>query len=195
MEIKMERSYLIQRLLAPVDYTPLSFGGGLRNGGLSEKAMELLRGVWSFDYMGSAEFEFGAVRDALEKMVVDQLNLVCGFEKTFYRYYDHYSDSGNNPLQEGHKTVFYLCRKIQEREVKKRIGQFAIADTSNVRTKETVMLDRAMSGCDYKDSRRCIGWLEIDNGYMFFTDEKMWRGACQLFGVRTPSKKKVSKKK
>ena len=38
-----------------------------------------------------------------------------------------------------------------------------------------------------------VGWLELDNGFMFFTDEKMWRGSCKWFEVATPSKKKVSK--
>jgi hypothetical protein len=64
-------SYLIQRLeepwggMAQFKDNPFSFGGGLRNGGLSQEAMDLIRGIWSFDYMGSAEFEFGAVPEAL----------------------------------------------------------------------------------------------------------------------------------
>jgi len=38
-----------------------------------------------------------------------------------------------------------------------------------------------------------VGWLELDNGFMFFSDQKMWRASCDWFGVKTPSKKKVSK--
>ncbi len=116
----MEQSYLIQRLLAPVDYTSLSFGGGLRNGGLSDKAMELLRGIWSFDYMGSAEFEYGAVQEALEKLVAEQLDLVCDCFSVFYRYCDHYHDSKPDVNYEGFNKVFYLCRKEQEKEVSKK---------------------------------------------------------------------------
>ena len=72
----MKRSYLIQRLnkpikiegnglLATLQKNPISFGGGLRNGGFPQKAMDILRKVFEFDYMGSAEFEYGAVPEAL----------------------------------------------------------------------------------------------------------------------------------
>ncbi len=27
------------------------------------------------------------------------------------------------------------------------------------------------------------GWLELDNGFLFFTDVEMWRRASGLFGV------------
>lgn len=33
--------------------------------------------------------------------------------------------------------------------------------------------------------RRTAGWLELDNGFLFFTDESMWRATCDLFGVTT----------
>ncbi len=43
----MEKTHLIQRLKEPIGRTnPFSFGGGgLVNGGLSEKAMELLKPI------------------------------------------------------------------------------------------------------------------------------------------------------
>ena len=37
----------------------------MRNGGLSNEAMDLIRGIWSFDYMGASEFEWGAIPKAL----------------------------------------------------------------------------------------------------------------------------------
>ena len=68
----MERSWLVQRLGKPYKRgllggkdNPFSFGGGFKNGGLSDEAMDLIRGIWSFDYMGAAEYEFGAVPAAL----------------------------------------------------------------------------------------------------------------------------------
>lgn len=58
---ELKQTYLVQRLNRPTNGydNPFSFGGGLKNGGLSEDAMKLLRPIFSFDYMGSAEFEFG----------------------------------------------------------------------------------------------------------------------------------------
>jgi len=53
----MKDTYLVQRLNKPVSNTGMemfSFGGGLKNGGLSGDAMKLLRPIFSFDYMGSS---------------------------------------------------------------------------------------------------------------------------------------------
>jgi len=184
----MRRSWLIQRLKLPTDYCPIAFGGGYKNGGLSNEAFTLLRGIWSFDYMGSAEFEFGAVPEALEKMAkaVEDKQLICGSFTPHYKY-EHWK---TNELFEGNKRIYYLCPKEFEKEVKTRIAEWSMTDRND--TKERIELDRALSGVEPRYAS--YGWLELDNGFMFFIDEKMWRGSCDLFGVKTPSKKKVSKK-
>ncbi|KKL26470.1 hypothetical protein LCGC14_2394990, partial [marine sediment metagenome] len=74
----MQRTYLIQRLHKPhqiggnEDFKKLvncfSFGGGLKDGGLSDEAMKLIIKIWRFDYMGSAEFEWGAVPESLSNV-------------------------------------------------------------------------------------------------------------------------------
>lgn len=62
-----KQPYLIQRIEPPITFiNPFSFGGGLRNGGLLPEAMSLLKGIFSFDYMGSAEFEYGAIPNSLD---------------------------------------------------------------------------------------------------------------------------------
>lgn len=71
MEKEMERSYLIQRLKDPYlghEKNPFSFGGGYKNGGLADEAIDLLKDIFSFDYMGAAEFEFGALPKALNRI-------------------------------------------------------------------------------------------------------------------------------
>lgn len=71
---EMKRTWLVQRLRKPYNHpafgadNPFSFGGGLRNGGLNDEAMGLLRGIFSFDYMGAAEFEFGAIPQAFDRL-------------------------------------------------------------------------------------------------------------------------------
>ena len=101
----MERSYLIQRLLKPTQFgveLPFgSFGCGLVAGGLSKKAVEVINGMWTFDYMGSAEFEFGAVPEALNTIIN-------------YRKQDK-AITGQIQLQ---KPVFYLCEKDMKGGVK-----------------------------------------------------------------------------
>ena len=66
---KMPR--LVQRLVkAHVSKTPnpYSFGGGLHYGGIPPETAQQLSGIFWFDYMGAAEYENGAVTQALARM-------------------------------------------------------------------------------------------------------------------------------
>lgn len=176
----MNRSWLIQRLQAPTGHVnPCAFGGGLKDGGLSEEAMKLVSRVWSFDYMGSAEFEFGKVPEVLAKLF-PSLTLVA---KSFILHYE-YEDSWHcRPAQkyEGEKRVYYICEEKDEKEVKKRLAKWAVKEAYGD-TKEAIMLNSSMANRE-KHGRPVEGWLELDNGFMFFTDEKMWRNTCTLFDV------------
>ena len=65
------RSYLIQRLGKPTGgIGPFSFGGGFINGGLSNEGAKAISSICIFDYMGAAEFEFGALPKALDSMAL-----------------------------------------------------------------------------------------------------------------------------
>ncbi|KKS64951.1 MAG: hypothetical protein UV32_C0003G0012 [Candidatus Collierbacteria bacterium GW2011_GWF2_42_51] len=71
----MRCTRLIQRLEKPIGRaSPFSFGGGLKNGGLSKEAMDVLGDIFNFDYMGSSEFEWGAVPAALN-FIAEQSSL------------------------------------------------------------------------------------------------------------------------
>jgi len=75
---KMRSIWLIQRLKKPYQSNgqgleklgfkdnPFAFGVGLLNGGISPEAMDLTREIWRYDYMGSAEFEWGDCADHFE---------------------------------------------------------------------------------------------------------------------------------
>jgi hypothetical protein len=183
----MTKSYLIQRLHKPyiklnipgtgVVDNPFSFGGGLKNGGLSDTAMDLLRGVMSFDYMGSAEFEFGAVPQAfafIASQAIEQ-NLVIG--EIFLQ----------------NQSVYYICPKPYEEEVKKRISALGENEHNAFRLKERCGLQDYLQAEEIAKIRKNpriveyykknVGWLELDNGFMFFTDKDMFKGVCKLFGV------------
>lgn len=191
----MRRSWLIQRLRKPSDSTivnAFAFGGGIKNGGLTDEAMKLVQQVCSVDYMGAAEFEFGIFQETLEKIVIDIKQFIAGSFKVDYRY-DH-RGWGEEPskLYEGKKRVYYLCQKEDEEEVKARISKWAMKEPYGD-TKESIALNMSMSDMPRESYQEIVGWLELDNGFMFFTDKKMWRGACKMFGVKTPSKKEVTK--
>lgn len=190
-------SYLVQRLCQPyrgkakegsllasfAKDNPFAFGGGLRNGGLSGEAMDLIREVFEFDYMGAAEYEFGAVPEGLQKVA---------------RFAEHgllqpsifQVDIDTVPNPDYRKTVevtgdpsiYLLCPLEWQPLAMEQIRAWAKGKGPNV--KEGVMLDWVLRpSADYPS--RVAGWLDITNGIMFFTDEEMWRKCCDLFGVGT----------
>jgi hypothetical protein len=70
-----------------------------------------------------------------------------------------------------------------------RISAWAIDDNSRkYETKAPVMLDLWLA--KPQDKFRTVGWLELDNGYMFFSDKTMFERTCQLFDIEFPAKKK-----
>lgn len=168
----MRESYLIQRLHKPSTFNiagkiidnPFSFGGGYKNGGLSGKAMDFIRDIFSFDYMGSAEFEFGAVPAALN-FLADQAgksNLIASNISL-----------GNNEI------VYYLCPCPYKEEIEKRIK---ILRTNKIHLKEYCGLNHYFDE-DSEYAKRNVGWLELDNGFMFFVDKEMFEKTCSLFGI------------
>lgn len=157
----MEKTYLIQRLKAPRGrINPHSFGGGLRNGGLSDRAARSLADVWDFAYMGDGRYENGSVQRALEKIFDYSLRGEAA--------------AGNLTLK---KEVFYLCQNSDREEIEKRIR--TIGTVKHFRDDSFLKehLEGKPAGRDY------CGWLELNNGFMFFTNEEMFKGALKLFGV------------
>lgn len=157
----MEKTRLIQRLKKPRMGSFLSFGGGLVNGGLSEKAMELLNPILSFDYMGAAEFEWGDVPKALDK-IWDYSN-------------KNHATKGLIHLP---KDVHYICEKGTQKYVEDII-QKLYKNEDDLYLKEPTFLRESIEERDnYK------GWLELDNAFMFFIDKEMYRKTLNLFNIK-----------
>lgn len=180
----MGSSWLVQRLEKPRGGlllgkdNPFSFGGGYRNGGLSNNAMDLLREVWSFDYMGAAEFEFGAVPEALQRIAKSELT-AFSFTVPLAAVPKNWRDKSKTKPK-GDATIYVLCPARFAAEVEERINEWARNEYPKL--KEGLHLTAALRPVEEWDSERC-GWLELDNGFLFFTDDDMWRKACHLFGV------------
>jgi hypothetical protein len=166
---EMKCTYLVQRLEKPRGFVnPFSFGGGYKNGGLSDKAMDILKSIMSFDYMGSAEFEWGAVPAAFQFLAeqASKGNILTG---------DIATVNG--------KHVYYLSPKEYCREAAARILKFLeTEDEYKLNLKEHCGLREAVFG-NGKYKSDVVGWLEIDNGFMFFTDVEMYQNVCKLFGI------------
>lgn len=165
----MKNSYLIQRLQKPCpgsDDNPFNWGCGLLRGGINKDAYAIINQIFRFDYMGSAEFEFGAVPQSLDW-------IVKGFAA---------GDGVTGEISIHKIPIYYLCHKDQEAEVKERIKELAKSQRT-FRTKESVMLDEALAARDphvtdpdkikhNKYYLEYIGWLELDNNFMFFLDKE-----------------------
>jgi len=167
-------TYLVQRLQKPRGHVnPFSFGGGLKNGGLSDEAFDLLKNVVSFDYMGAAEFEFGAVPKTFNKMVRSPL---LWFQMSIGIKDGKVSTAKKVDAQ---IPVYIICSLNDATHVKARILELA---QNKCRLKMGSGFPGALIPQNEWDSDNC-GWLELDNGFMFFTDYEMYVKMGELFGV------------
>lgn len=190
----LSRTWLVQRLNKPLQSygvlgpdNPFAFGGGLMNGGLSAEAMSLLRPIFSFDYMGAAEFEFGAVPEALNR-IAERAHAgtlaAHTFEISLSEVEADYVDR-TKPAPSGAAPVYVLGPADDLDEIEARVRSWA-AERYNTGLKETthlalVLRPRSDRDDDWMNTR---GWLELDNGFLFFTDEDMFTRTAELFGVR-----------
>jgi hypothetical protein len=181
----MKDTWLIQRLRKPHEDARLNpFNFGIGGGRMNPETRQALKTAFEFDYMGSAEFEFGSVPEALEKIYNDRGKFITGqveipiqkiklegWEKQHYRL-----------RKDAQATVFIWCLPEQMEYAKKLVLDLAMGERSN-RLKERSMLRyQYLEEKDgYRDSLG--GWLEMDNGFFFFTDEKMFRNTLAVFGV------------
>lgn len=164
-----KQPFLIQRLEPPKSFIlPLSFGGGLKNGGLSPEAMSLLKGVFSFDYMGSAEFEWGAIPKSLGQIAKnhkDYLGYILACETK----------------EKNSSEVYLLCASSDYNEIATWIISKAYNEYDpKLRTKESVGLQDVINKTAY---RKTCGWLDIDNHFFFFTNMEMYQNVKKLFDI------------
>jgi hypothetical protein len=165
---ELKRTYLVQRLKKPYKGNadnPFNFGGGLLRGGMNEEGYRVLNQIFTFDYMGAAEFEFGAVPDAIDA-------IAKGF------------GNGNGVTGEikiEGVPVYYLAHKNVEKETIKRIQDLAKDPfITKMRLKEWTGFDDAISARNgtlanergLKSAMERIGWIELDNRFMFFVDKE-----------------------
>lgn len=164
----LKNSYLIQRLLKPRNSSFIanifSFGGGLKNGGLSDDAMSMLNPIFSFDYMGSSEFEFGVIPECFQEIAKNHKNYV------------------SSKININNTDVFIICDNNFISEIKERI---ILLSKNEISLKEYSGFKSAvgLNGDTHKQDCRQIGWLELNNNFMFFTDKQAFLKTATLFGI------------
>jgi hypothetical protein len=203
---EMVDTYLVQRLRKPyktewAQRVGHVFGGESKIQ-MSKEGFESLAGIFSFDYMGAAEYEFGTVTSCLHNLIRDRDELVS-FEFTLqpkeikpnWQRESAHRDNRRKQLAEAKalgkrapkakklipniepRTLFVICRRAHMAIVKDRIRELAL---DKIQTKRGTNLPGALDPFD-DYNRETVGWLELDNGWFMFLDKEMWQKTVSLF--------------
>lgn len=156
---------------------------------LSEEGWKVLQQIFDIDYMGAAEFEFGALLRCLQELAQDHEKLTT-FRMVLPKKEIEPSYCRGVRPRKGEKKVEYpdmkdgvvyvICRKEHAKEVEAVIRKLAKRE---LRLKESSNFQRALDPIEEFDSR-CIGWLELDNGFFFFVDYEAYAKTAELFGQK-----------
>lgn len=180
----MREPYLVQRLNKPYKgetKTPLQMMSkfGLAATGFSGEARKYLSEICVFDYMGSSEYEFGAIPESLITMgkIGENLrgyNFSCPYLCTFWD-----RKTKGNKEQKGTRDVYVICTKHHIVEAVDYITDLARGeDHCKERTKV------AQSLAEHEWSENTLGWFDLVNYFMFFKDLEMYNNFCVLLGVK-----------
>lgn len=169
MKINFSTPNIVQRIEKAPEWRKkqyIPFEKGLIKKGLSDEVGEVFQEIMSFEYMGSSEFEWGALPKSLEFAIIhanDNDYISAEIDIVGYK--------GNS------KSVYYICHKDIEENVcmwLKKAGK-----GEHPRTQEAVRLNYVLNG----DEIRTCGWYDFDNKFWFFTDRNMFLNVKKLFGV------------
>lgn len=194
--MEWKHPHLIQRLQPPhKGQTPIiewpAFGAG-GHGGFSDEARALLKKLWRFDYMGAAEFEFGAVPEALHKLANSRTDLVRGSlvqsvtADVDRRTRKSTDTTPREPPRKVEATVYFICRKEHVGDLTSMI-RILLKDNypKDMYFKERVSIRNVVLKPAEEHYPDYVGWLGLDPAFLFFTDKEMFDNACNLFGVTT----------
>jgi len=193
-------SYLVQRLKDPPKSDlhakiEQAFGGSI---GMSPEGLKLLRDVFSFDYMGAAEYEFGAIPKCLKTLVADADQLVAtpmtvlakDIEPNWNRKHPARTKAGKLAKKQpvhppvADRVVYLLCRKEHLQGAQESIVKLA---GHKARTKMGSHFQAVLDPIGEEYTLETKGWLELDNGFLFFIDRDMWRKSTLLFMGKDPA--------
>lgn len=182
----------------PFKVNPFSFGGG--GSGLKHETAQMLENIWSPEYMGSAEYEFGAFAQTLKAIYeYRKADLLIATVVDIDGKMAEKSGSWYSKGQAKARTsVFVICCKNHFDNVVQSIDSL-INDTkipqphgpeAAVRLKRSIRLwDALYNPSHYWEADSWShfgGGLELDNGWFVFTDLEMFRKTCELYELKVP---------
>ncbi len=184
-------------------HNAFAFGGG--GSGLSKQAQEILDQLWSWEYMGAAEYEFGACQQALQAiseyrkqgvLVAKQIR-VTGKEAVKLSERSTWYSEGKKEVA---SAVWVIASKHHLDDISMTLDSLLNRtdipwknDPSRmfpVRLKTHIHLWDALFSPDgywRDDHRTMVGGLELDNGWFYFNDRSVFERTCQLFQIDAPA--------
>jgi hypothetical protein len=163
----MRTPWLIQRMQKSyLDFQSIIRGFG-RDGG--NESRKLIKTFVQFDYMGSAEFEFGALPKAFDEM-----------EKGIKQYAQFQFKLGPG----GKHTIYVICKTVDKQEVIKFIqDEFEKPHHMQEWTyfRESLGEGDPKYISEYK--QYTLGWFDICNHFMFFKDKTMFDRFVNFYGL------------
>lgn len=175
---------------------PFNFGGGLRDGGFSKEAMDMFRPIFSFDYMGSAEFEFGAVPKAFSSIflsVKDFVGTSFRIRQTDVAWSEWDARYFRKPEHDLLRNVFLYAHRSHLESAEKFIR--SLVGKKEPDLKEGALFSRALLDPKNQEEPWLLdiqGWIDLNNCLMFFTDQGMFEKTKALFDEAEKSVEKTS---
>lgn len=158
--VSLEPTRRIQRLMPPTGYTDRMFLGDL----------------WEFD---SSSVGFRNLWPIVELHRIAEKSQMVWHEFTIDVEDVWLSHDWREPEPTGTRTVYAISPEGAEEAVESRIREIA-AGEGDEHLEDAPLLNRALTPRDEHD-RKIFGWIEMTNGFLFFTDPVPWKKAERLF--------------
>lgn len=196
-----KHTYLIQRLKDPKSEkerdgvrTDQVFGFGGGGSGLSEEAWALLKPCFAFDYMGAAEFEFGAFPKALTKMINYKLyafqidipakEIGDNFQRKHIEYLKKKGKEVPLGLPEKKPaTIYGFCAKENVEyatDLIRHLAKYPDDWNRGIYLKSPSNIGSTLDPMTSFDGET-KGWFDLDHGIFFFIDKSMFDRTKSVF--------------
>jgi len=198
-------TYLVQRMRGPRSYNLSAFPGEVKPHhvfggaqlGLSKEAWKIIDQFCTLDYMGAAEYEawggpspvatgFSDMAKAAGEKALRTFAFVLGpheRELNSERQW-HWQRAKKQGFPPAKFVIIYgLCHESLVEAAQERIRVLA-KDPNKFYVKQGTLLSQNLDPIsEYTLKDPVMGWFELSNGFLFFSDRKMWEGFCDLFEV------------
>ena len=212
------KASLVQRLIPRPDsgmLNPFAFGGGLVQGGLSKAALNAL--PFRFDYMGAAEYEWGAVPECLYTMAENSADLVTStilipvenikgwlsheMEKELRAAKDDdakksiYIEWAGEMATDGKVAVHIISHRDFQQDVEEDIREMVSMgyDSEDRRPRDSLGFPRAVFQAKEEHKGDVCGWLALHRAFFFSVSQEMFDHTWAMFKAPAEGKKQAEK--